>query len=195
MPIMGYISKCLHNHHHKEQQGTKPVTCDQYDKIDLKTSPALISSDSDDFGQQYSQIKQNEHHSRAKPKKHVRISHHTHHENGSDMKLHQYSPEAEKQNKYNEPFQQEVDLNQTGNSKSQTKNGVSFNLRREVEYPYRSGSDYVTSQQESLEHSDSFRTSSVDTESEGSEEYEADNSSSEEEEPVQTLEQKYCKIL
>ena len=197
MPIMGYISKCLHNHHHHEQQGTKAVSCDQYDKVDLKTSQAVISSDSDEFGQQYSQIKQNDHSERTTSKKRVRISH-AQYANSLGIKVDPFFEELQNQHNNTEPTKQEVGINQTG-TKVKPKNGISFNVGKEVNYlpVYRSGSDYAVSQRESLEHSDSMRTSSVDTESEGSEEYEADNSSSEddEEEVAQTLEQKYCKIL
>ena len=194
MPIMGYISKCLHDHHLK-QRGTKAVPCDQYDKIDLKTSQVVISSDSDDFGQQYSQIKQNGYNERTTPKKHVRISHPPH-ENNLDLKLDPFYEELQSQHKNSEPFKQEVNHSQTG-TKTHSKNGVSFNLGKEVNYVFKPGSDYAASQRESLEHSDSMRTSSIDTDSEGSEEYEADDSSSEEEAEVipQTFEQKYCKIL
>ena len=194
MPIMGYISKCLHDHHLK-QHGTKAVPCDQYDKIDLKTSQVVISSDSDDFGQQYSQIKQNGYNERTTPKKHVRISHPPH-ENNLDLKLDPFYEELQNQHKNSEPFKQEVNHSQTG-TKTHSKNGVSFNLGKEVNFVFKAGSDYAASQRESLEHSDSMRTSSIDTESEGSEEYEADDSSSEEEVEVipETFEQKYCKIL
>ena len=188
---MGYISKCLHNHHHKKQAGTKPLSCDQYDKIDLKTSH--MSSDGDDFCRQYSQIKQNNNLERTKPYKHVRIS-----ESSNELEL-TTSPsfdDLDTEQNYEEPFQQEVTSNQTGASKLQPKNGIS--IGKMAESDYLSSKDSVVQQRESLEHSDSWKTSSVDTESEGSEEYEADNSSSEEEqvqEEVQTLEQKFCPIL
>ena len=171
------------------------MSCDQYDKIDVKTSQIMISSDSDEFCRQYSQIKQNNNMERTKPNKRVRIS-----ESSNEVEL-TTSPsydDLDTEQKYSDPFRQEVTASQTGTSKSEPKNGISSGKIQEADYLCsKPGSDSVIQQRESLEHSDSWKTSSVDTESEGSEEYEADNSSSEEEqvEKVQTLEQKYCPIL
>ena len=195
LPIVGYISKCLHNHHHKKQVGNKTMSCDQYDKIDLKTSQ--MSSDSDEFCRQYSQIKQNNNLERTKPNKHVRISESS---NELEMTTSPSYDDLDTEQKYSDPFQQEVAASLTGTGKSQPKNGINIGKIPEADYlSCKPGVDSVVQQRESLEHSDSWKTSSVDTESEGSAEYEADNSSSEEEqvqvEEVQTLEQKYCPIL
>lgn len=199
MPIMGYISKCIHKHQHLKYEGSKAVSCDQYDKIDQKTSQLVISSDSDDFGHQYSQIKQNNNIGKAKSTKRVRISQ-AHYDSSLELTTSldcEDCEELENENKYREPFRLEVGANHADTSKSVTKNGISLGLIPEADSSYKSRSDFMTPQRESLEHSDSWRTSSVDTESEGSEEYEADNSSSgeEEEERVVTFEQKYCLIL